>query len=321
MVALQILVLTVGVRILLGELQKSADHISQPFFLGSFEYRFSSSPSQGGETGSTPVGAKMKRLIASLFITFFLLAVVSAADITPANNTYFPVETEVVNRTATTYFVYAGINSVEIINADKKNQKKKLKKSEYIYNKNTACITFKNQLPYENCIAKITGIPSIPYSCYLNDFEGSKSDLLVILNNLTAVEKKDYVYDPNKKLITFRPDIDIGNTSYYMVYYVQTSAGVVSKTIANDFNDTIAELHARHNQELFGGPLVIYKDRTGVPISKVEREVGFKLSFWQPRVCTICETYENNQKIVTVLCYYKNKYLECTENKIVEYRY
>ena len=30
------------------------------FFFGSFEYRFSSSPSQGGETGSTPVGAKQK---------------------------------------------------------------------------------------------------------------------------------------------------------------------------------------------------------------------------------------------------------------------
>ena len=55
MVALQILVLTVGVRILLGELRLNRNRFS--FFLGSFEYRFSSSPSQGGETGSTPVGA------------------------------------------------------------------------------------------------------------------------------------------------------------------------------------------------------------------------------------------------------------------------
>ena len=79
MVALQILVLIVGVRILLGEL--SADFPWSAFFIcefsqktrctsegqnvsfvfrkfGSFEYRFSSSPSQGGETGSTPVGAR-----------------------------------------------------------------------------------------------------------------------------------------------------------------------------------------------------------------------------------------------------------------------
>ena len=56
MVALQILVLTVGVRILLGELKKAGLKKSA-FFYGSFEYRFSSSPSQGGETGSTPVGA------------------------------------------------------------------------------------------------------------------------------------------------------------------------------------------------------------------------------------------------------------------------
>ena len=58
MVALQILVLTVGVRILLGELKLNQNWFS--FFLanGSLEYRFSSSPSQGGETGSTPVGAK-----------------------------------------------------------------------------------------------------------------------------------------------------------------------------------------------------------------------------------------------------------------------
>ena len=106
-----------------------------------------------------------------------------------------------------------------------------------------------------------------------------------------------------------------------MVYYVQTSNGIVSKTISNDFNDVIAELHARHNQQLFGGPLVIYKDRTGVPLSKVEKEVGFKLVYLRPRVCTICESYENNQKTVTVMCYYKNKYVVCTENKIIEYRY
>ena len=263
----------------------------------------------------------MKRLVAAFFISFFLLVALYAADFSLANDKLFPVETEVVNRTATTYFVYAGIDSVEIINADQKSQKKKLKKNEYTYNKTTACITFKNPLPYENCIAKVKGLPSVPYSCYLKDFNGSKDQLLVILNNLTAVEKKDYVYDPKAKLITFRPDINISSTSYYMVYYVQSGSEVMAKTISNDFNDAIAELHARHNQQLFGGPLVIYKDRTGVPLAKVAGEVGFKLPFWQPRVCTICETYENNQKSVTVLCYYKNRYVECTENKIVEYRY
>ena len=263
----------------------------------------------------------MKRFLLALFISFFLVLTLSAAEFTIVKDEFFPIETEVVNRTATTYFVYAGIDSVEIINADQKSQKKKLKKSEYTYNKSTSCITFKNPLPYENCIAKVKGLPSSPYSCYLKDFEGTKDQLLVILNNLTAVEKKDYVYDPKTKLITFRPDIDISSTSYYMVYYVKTSAGVVSKTISNDFNDIIAELHARHNQQLFGGPLVIYKDRTGVPLNKVAKEVGFKLTFWQPRACTICESYDNNQKTVTVLCYYKNRYVECTENKIVEYRY
>ena len=59
MVALQILVLTVGVRILLGELKLNQKWFSFFFVqFGSLEYRFSSSPSQGGETGSTPVGAK-----------------------------------------------------------------------------------------------------------------------------------------------------------------------------------------------------------------------------------------------------------------------
>ena len=62
MVAPQILVLIVGVRILLGELKLT---ISQLFFsslkdFGRFEYRFSSPPSQGGETGSTPVVAIWK---------------------------------------------------------------------------------------------------------------------------------------------------------------------------------------------------------------------------------------------------------------------
>ena len=263
----------------------------------------------------------MKKIISAIFISFFLLVALAAADFSLAKDNYFPIETEVVNRTATTFFVYAGIDSVEIINADQKTQKKKLKKTDYTYNKSTACITFKNPMPYENCIAKVNGLPSVPYSCYLKDFDGTKDELLVILNNLTAIEKKDYVYDPKTKIITFRPDIDISSTSYYMVYYVKTAGGIVSKTISNDFNDTIAELHARHNQQLFGGPLVIYKDRTGVLLSKVEKEVGFKLCFWQPRVCTICETYENNQKSVTVLCYYRNRYVECTENKIVEYRY
>ena len=63
MVALQILVLTVGVRILLGELKLNQKWFS--FFLanGSLEYRFSSSPSQGGETGSTPVGAITRTIL------------------------------------------------------------------------------------------------------------------------------------------------------------------------------------------------------------------------------------------------------------------
>ena len=63
MVALQILVLTVGVRILLGELK--AEQLFQPFFVefhilqclsGSFVYRFRTRPSQGRETSSTLVG-------------------------------------------------------------------------------------------------------------------------------------------------------------------------------------------------------------------------------------------------------------------------
>ena len=160
----------------------------------------------------------------------------------------------------------------------------------------------------------------MPYTCYLKDFDGRKDELLVILNNITAVEKKDYVYEPKTKLLVFRPDIDISSSSYYMVYYVQTANGIVSKTISNDFNDTIAELQARHNQELFGGPLVIYKDRTGVPLYKVAKEVGFKINLLQPRACTICETYDNNKRTVTVYCIYKHRFVECTENKITEYR-
>ena len=105
-----------------------------------------------------------------------------------------------------------------------------------------------------------------------------------------------------------------------MVYYVQTSNGIVSKTISNDFNDTIAELTARHNQELFGGPLVIYKDRTGVSLLKVSKEVGFKINLLPPRTCTICETYTDNKKSVVVYCTYRNKVVECTANKITEYR-
>ena len=263
----------------------------------------------------------MKKILIAIFISSFLIAALSAAPLSVPRDKLFPVETEVVNRTATTYFVYAGIDTVEIINANQKLQKTKLKKNEYTYDKATACIRFKKDLPYENCIVKVKGLPAVPYSCYLKDFDGSKDELLVILNNLTAIEKKDYVYDPKTKLIVFRPDIDISNTSYYMVYYVQTGNGVVSKTISNDFNDTIAELHARHSQQLFGGPLVIYKDRTGVPLFKVAQEVGFKINLWPPRACTICETYENNRKNVTVLCYYRDRYIECTENKTIEYRY
>ena len=63
MVAPQILVLIVGVRILLGEYFLS--------LFGSFEYRFSSSPSQGGETGSTPVGTvKPEQKSSGFFISF-----------------------------------------------------------------------------------------------------------------------------------------------------------------------------------------------------------------------------------------------------------
>ena len=263
----------------------------------------------------------MKKILISIFVFCIIALAASATSITLVKDNYFPVETEVQNREASTYFIYAGIDSVTLVNADKKNHKTKLKKNEYTYDKSTGKITFKNQLPYENCIAQVRGIPSMPYTCCLRDFDGNREELLVILNNITAIEKKDYVYDPKTKLLVFRPDIDISNTSYYMVYYVQTANGVVTRTISNDFNDTIAELQARHNQELFGGPLVVYKDRTGVPLSRVSKEVGFKIGLVkQPKVCTICETYENNQKSVVVYCVYKNKFVECTENKITEYR-
>ena len=164
----------------------------------------------------------MKRLVATLFISFFLVTVLAAAEISLAKDNYFPVETEVVNRTATTYFVYAGIDSVEIINADKKSQKTKLKKTEYTYNKSTACISFKNPMPYENCIAKVKGLPSVPYSCYLKDFDGTKDELLVILNNLTAVENKDYVYDSyvNKYFVIETLDL---NTTAFAIKAIKTN--------------------------------------------------------------------------------------------------
>ncbi|MBP5601780.1 MAG: hypothetical protein J6X78_03535 [Treponema sp.] len=262
----------------------------------------------------------MKRLFIGIFVFCILVLAASATSLSLVKDNYFPVETEVTNREASTYFIYAGIDSVEIVNADNKLQKTKLKKTEYTYNKDVGRISFKNPLPYENCIAKVKGVPCMPYTCYLKDFDGRKDELLVILNNITAVEKKDYVYEPKTKLLVFRPDIDISSSSYYMVYYVQTANGIVSKTISNDFNDTIAELQARHNQELFGGPLVIYKDRTGVPLYKVAKEVGFKINLLQPRACTICETYDNNKRTVTVYCIYKHRFVECTENKITEYR-
>ncbi len=261
----------------------------------------------------------MKRLLFSIFISLILLTALSARSFSLKNN-LFPVETEVINREASTYFIYSEIDSVEIVNAEKKNQKTKLKKGEYSYDKNTGKLSFISPLPYDYCIANVEGVIAVPYTCYLKDFNGNKSQLLVILNNVTAVEKKDYVYEPKTKLLTFRPDIDISTTSYYMVYYVQTANGIVSKTISNDFNDIIAELQARHNHELFGGPLVIYKDRTGVSLLKVSKEVGFKINLLPPRSCTICETYNGTSKTVVVYCTYRNKIVECTANKITEYR-
>lgn len=262
----------------------------------------------------------MKRVLLSIFISFLLLSALSAAGFTRVKQVLFPVETEVINREATSYFIYSAIDSVVLINSERKMQKTKLKKNEYSYDKTTGKLSFKNPLPYDYCIAQIKGVPSLPYTCYLKDFEGSKEQLLVILDNIPAVEKIDYVYDPKTHLLVFRPDIDISTTSYYMVYYLQTSNGVVSKTISNDFNDTIAELQARHNQELFGGPLVIYKDRTGVSLSNVSKEVGFKINLLPPRSCTIVETYDGTRKSVVVYCSYKNKLVECSEFKTTEYR-
>ena len=262
----------------------------------------------------------MKRFFASIITFCIILTALGAAPFSFTKVNSFPVDTEIVNREASTYFIYSQIESIEIINNDRKNQKLKLKKEDYNYDKNTGKLSFNIPLPYENCYVHLDGIPARPYTCYLKDFDGNKNELLVILNNLTAVERKDYVYDPAKKLLVFRSDIDISSTSYYMVYYVQTANGVVNKTISNDYNDVIAELRARHSQELFGGPLVIYKDRTGVSLLKVSKEVGFKINLLPPRSCTICETYSNNQKKVTVYCVYRNKVVECTANKTIEYR-
>ena len=90
----------------------------------------------------------MKKILIAIFISSFLIAALSAAPLSVPRDKLFPVETEVVNRTATTYFVYAGIDTVEIINANQKLQKTRLKKNEYTYDKATACIRFKKDLPY-----------------------------------------------------------------------------------------------------------------------------------------------------------------------------
>lgn len=54
MVAQQILVLLVGVRVLLGELEP----VNRRLFLGWFVYRFRTRDSQSLKTGSTPVPTK-----------------------------------------------------------------------------------------------------------------------------------------------------------------------------------------------------------------------------------------------------------------------
>jgi hypothetical protein len=262
----------------------------------------------------------MKRVYSGLFIFCIFLSGLVAAPFSFSKVNSFPVDTEIINREASTYFIYSQIDTVEIINSDKKLQKTKLKKEDYSYDKNTGKISFKIEIPYENAYVHIDGTPARPYTCYLKDFDGNKNELLVVLNNVTAIDRIDYVYEPSKRLLIFRSDIDISTTSYFMVYYVQTANGVVSKTISNDNNDIIAELRARHSQELFGGPLVIYKDRTGVSLLKISKEVGFKINLFPPRSCTICETYSNNQKKVTVYCVYKNKVVECTANKTIDYR-
>ena len=59
----------------------------------------------------------MKKFLIALFISCFLIAALSAANLSVSKDKLFPIETEVVNRTATTYFVYAGIDSVEMNNA------------------------------------------------------------------------------------------------------------------------------------------------------------------------------------------------------------
>ena len=64
MVAHQILVLTVGVRILRGELRLNSFFVQlffsfsdfSEYFFGPIEYRFSSRPSQGWKAGSIPAG-------------------------------------------------------------------------------------------------------------------------------------------------------------------------------------------------------------------------------------------------------------------------
>ena len=116
----------------------------------------------------------MKRLFAVLFVSFFLLAVLAAADLSIANEKFFPIETEVLNRTATTYFVYAGIDSVEIINADQKTQKKKLEVK-----------TFGNFTPlYDKNVIKFSRSKSpelLAYLVYKNGSSVNTKELLSVL--------------------------------------------------------------------------------------------------------------------------------------------
>ena len=195
----------------------------------------------------------MKKTILSLlpFAATFALAtgsVIAACAISSPERTSINTGVDQDGRIYSN-FVFTRIDSVTLINLRDRSKKTDLAAGSWDYDETTSELTIRNVENLKDYVVTVEGSYRKPPALILNAISSPES-LLVILDRRLAVEGYDYTFDPESRCLTFRNDVNLDRSSWYVSYDTEIGSACIGNGNASDEqNDIIAyaEAEKRYN--------------------------------------------------------------------------
>lgn len=141
-------------------------------------------------------------------------------------------------------FVFTRIDSVTLISLRDRSKKTELAVGSWSYDETTSELTIRESANLKDYVVHIEGSYRRPPALILNTISDPES-LLVILDRRLAVEGYDYTFNPTSRCLTFRNDINIDRSSWYISYDTEIGSGCIGNGNDSDTeNDIIAYAEA-----------------------------------------------------------------------------